>query len=66
MKNRCVVVTNPMVDASRSPEVTLSKFLRVITPAYDEIQVLGGNLSLENDLSGIMLHSVPMTRAKSR
>ena len=50
-KKEIIVVTNPMIAANRSAEVTLSKFLCVIKPSVESIQVIGGNLSVENDLN---------------
>lgn len=61
MKN-VVVITNPMIAANKSAEVTLSKFLRVIKPSVDQIQVIGGNLSVEKDLKDIELISFPIVR----
>lgn len=61
-KKEIIVVTNPMIAANRSAEVTLSKFLRVIRPSVESIQVIGGNLSVENDLNDIQLISFPITR----
>lgn len=61
MKN-VVVITNPMIAANKSADVTLSKFLRVIKPSVDQIQVIGGNLSVEKDLKDIELISFPIVR----
>ena len=61
MKN-VVVITNPMIAAIKSAEVTLSKFLRVIKPSVGQIQVIGGNLSVEKDLKDIELISFPIVR----
>lgn len=61
-KKEIIVVTNPMIAANRSAEVTLSKFLRVIRPSVESIQVIGGNLSVENDLDDIQLISFSITR----
>lgn len=61
-KKEIIVVTNPMIAANRSAKVTLSKFLRVIKPSVESIQVIGGNLSVENDLNDIQLISFPITR----
>ena len=61
-KKEIIVVTNPMIAANRSAEVTLSKFLRVIKPSVESIQVIGGYLSVENDLNDIQLISFPITR----
>lgn len=57
-----IVVTNPMMAANRSAEVTLSKFLRVIRPSVKSVQVIGGNLSVEDDLNDIALISFPIVR----
>ena len=46
-KKEIIVVTNPMIAANRSAEVTLSKFLRVIKPSVNQIKFIGGNLSIE-------------------
>lgn len=61
-KKEIIVVTNPMIAANRSAEVTLSKFLRVIKPSVESIQVIGGNLSVESDLNDIQLISFPIIR----
>ena len=61
-KKKIIVVTNPMIAANRSAEVTLSKFLRIIRPSVESIQVIGGNLSVENDLNDIQLISFPIAR----
>lgn len=60
------VVTNPMIAANRSAEVTLSKFLRVIRPSYDQVTVIGGNLSVEPDLDNVELVSFDMVRADNK
>lgn len=56
-KKEIIVVINPMIAANRSAEVTLSKFLRVIRPSVKSIEVIGGNISIEKDLSDVMLTS---------
>lgn len=56
------IITNPMIAANRSSEVTLSKFLRVIHNCFDSITVFGGNLSVEKDLLDIKLCSFPIKR----
>ena len=61
-RKEVIVVTNPMIAANRSAEVTLSKFLRVIKPSVESIQVIGGNLSVESDLHDIQLISFPIVR----
>ena len=66
MENKvCYVVTNPMIAANRSAEVTLSKFLRVISAVYDEIHVIGGNLTVDADVHAI-LHTWDISRAKAK
>ena len=57
-----IVVTNPMIAANRSAEVTLSKFLRVVRPSVKSIKVIGGNLSVEKDLNDVILTSFPIIR----
>ncbi len=61
-----VIITNPMIAANKSAEVTLSKFLRVIQPSVGNIQVIGGNVSVEEDLIGIELRSFPIIRANNK
>ena len=60
------VITNPMISANRSAEVTLSKFLRVIRPCFDRISVIGGNIALESDLNDIEVQSFRIGRAGNR
>lgn len=62
-KDRAHVITNPMIAANRSAEVTLCKFLRVIRPCFAGISVIGGNITLESDLEDIAVHSFRMERA---
>lgn len=66
MSKQCIVVTNPMIAANKSAEVTLSKFLRVISKVYSDITVIGGNISLEKDLKDIKIVSIPITRASKK
>ena len=66
MEKETIIITNPMIAANRSAEVTLSKFLRVIHPCFDSIRVIGGNLSVESDLSGIKLCSYSIIRAENK
>ena len=61
-QNEILVVTNPMVAANRSAEVTLSKFLRVIGPWADGVKVIGGSLQVEKDLEEVELISFPIRR----
>lgn len=65
-KNRAFVITNPMIAANRSSEVTLSKFLRVITPCFSSLMVIGGNLSVEKDLEKVCLRSFPIHRSPNK
>lgn len=65
-KNNAYIITNPMIAANRSGEVTLSKFLRVISPFFEHITVIGGNLSVEPDLTHIKLLSFDITRAGNK
>ncbi len=65
-KREAIVITNPMIAANRSAEVTLSKFLRVIAPCYDVLRVLGGNLCVEENLREIELCSYPIVRAGNK
>lgn len=60
------VITNPMIAANKSAEVTLSKFLRVISAVYDDITVIGGNISLEKDLDYISTKSFQINRAEKK
>lgn len=66
MHKRCVVITNPMIAANKSAEVTLSKFLNVISPVYDEIHVIGGNITLETDVKSAIVHSIPIKRSTNK
>lgn len=61
-RKEIIVVTNPMIAANRSAEVTLSKFLRVIKPSVKSVEVIGGNLSVEKDLNDVVLTSFPIVR----
>lgn len=65
-KNRAFIITNPMIAANRSAEVTLSKLLRVIGPSYEELAVIGGNLRVEPDMQDVTLHSYPILRASNK
>ena len=66
-KHECIIViTNPMIAANKSIEVTLSKFLRVISGAHDSIRVMGGNICLEKDLTDIEVCSFPILRAGTK
>lgn len=57
-----IIITNPMIAANKSAEVTLSKFIRVISPSFKSVEVIGGNLSLEKDLGNVALTSFPIVR----
>lgn len=63
---RAFIITNPMIAANRSAEVTLSKFLRVIGPCYDKVTVIGGNLTVEADLNDVELISFDIVRAGNK
>jgi hypothetical protein len=60
------IITNPMIAANRSAEVTLSKFLRVIKPCYGKLTIIGGNLSVEADLKNVELISFDILRAGNK
>lgn len=64
--SQAFVITNPMIAANKSAEVTLSKFLRVMNAVYDNITVIGGNISLEKDLDHISIKSFQINRAKRK
>lgn len=64
--DKAIVVVNPLIAANQSLNVTLSKFLRVIQPCYQSITVVGGNLSIEQDITDVNLNSYPISRAKSK
>lgn len=67
VQNRnAIVITNPMIAANKSMEVTLGKFLRVLSSAFDKIQVIGGNISINADIENVTLHSYPIRRANSK
>lgn len=59
------VITNPMIAENNSSSVTTSKFIRVISPLYDELEVVGGSLRLDPDVKATIA-SFPIIRAKSR
>lgn len=63
---KAFVITNPMIAANRSAEVTLSKFLRVIMPSFENVTVIGGNLSVEPDLTEVDLVSFDIVRAGNK
>lgn len=63
---KAFVITNPMIAANKSAEVTLSKFLRVISVAYDEVTIIGGNLSVEEDIRHVTLVSKPISRSRNK
>lgn len=65
-KKNAYIITNPLIAANRSTEVTLSKFLRVIGPSFGHLSVIGGNLSLEPDQDGVELCSFDITRAGNK
>lgn len=65
MNQECIIVTNPMIAANGSIQVTLSKFLRVLSPHYSRLTVLGGNVTVEPDITAQVL-SLPISRAPSR
>lgn len=65
-KDRAIVVTNPMIAANKSSEVTLGKFLRVIAGAHKSIKVIGGNLHLPDDLMHVELCNHAIQRAPSK
>lgn len=66
MNNECIVVTNPMIAANKSAQVTLSKFLRVMSACYRQITVIGGNVTVDADLEQINLVSVPIQRSSNK
>lgn len=65
-KRTAIIITNPMIAANESAKVTLSKFLRVISPFYGKLQVIGGNLHIESDLENVELISSPIRRAPNK
>lgn len=65
-RKEIIVVTNPMIAANRSAEVTLSKFLRVIRSSVKSIEVIGGNLSVEKDLNDVALTSFSIARCPNK
>ena len=65
-KKKAYIITNPMIAANRSAEVTLSKFLRVIKPSFEKVTVIGGNLSVEQDLDDVKLVSFDIIRAGNK
>ena len=64
--SKAFIITNPMIAANKSAEVTLSKFLRVIKPCYEKIIVIGGNLTIEEDLQDVELRSFDIARSNKK
>ena len=63
---KAYVITNPMIAANRSTEVTISKFLRIMKPSFEKVTLIGGNLSVESDLADIELISFTITRSGNK
>lgn len=66
MNKKCIVITNPMVTGDRSQEVSLNKFLRVLSPLYREFIVMSSNVAVDADLPHIRLLIFPLERKKKR
>ena len=66
MEQECIVITNPMIAANKSAQVTLSKFLRVMSACYRQITVIGGNVTVDRDLEQVDLISVPIQRSANK
>lgn len=66
MERKCIIITNPMIAENRSAEVTLGKFVRVMSVCYEEIIVLGGNVSLRDAPESVTICPVEIRRAGSR
>ena len=60
---KAFVITNPMPEANRSPEVTMSKFLRVISGYFSVIEVIGSNVTLESALKTVDVFSVDIPKS---
>ncbi len=56
-KNRAFVITNPMTLLNKSGEVTTSKFIRTIQNNYEKVTIIGGNISLEEDITDVNIES---------
>lgn len=65
-ENDVIVITNPMVAENKSAKVTLSKFLRVISSVENNVMVIGGNISIEEDITDVYVHSFSMSRVNSK
>lgn len=65
-QNQAIVITNPMIAANKSAEVTLSKFLRILQPHYGDLLVMGGNVTVEEDLRSGKIFSVDIRRAGNK
>lgn len=65
MKRRVFVITNPMTPLNKSSEVTTSKFLRTISGYYNLITVIGGNASIESDLTDVNVVTYPFEKRGS-
>ena len=66
MRNTAIIVTNPMIAQNESAKVTLSKFIRVISPIHGDLSIIGGNLRVEEDISNIKLISWAIRRASNK
>ncbi len=56
-KARAFVITNPMTPLNKSGEVTTSKFIRTIQNNYEKVTIVGGNVSLEQDITDVHIES---------
>ncbi len=65
-KNRVFVITNPMTPLNKSGEVTTSKLIRVICDSYKNVTLVGGNISLEKDVSGVRIESYNYEKSNSK
>lgn len=57
IKEKAYIVTNAMTPLNKSGEVTTSKFIRTIRSAYEQVTIIGGNVTLEHDLQDVYIES---------
>ena len=65
-KRNAYIITNAMTPLNKSGEVTLSKFIRVIKDNYDKVIIIGGNVSIEKDLTDIIIETYDFNKAGNK
>lgn len=65
-KRNAYIITNAMTPLNKSGEVTLSKFIRIIKDNYEIVTIIGGNVSIEKDLTNIKIESYDFNKAGNK